>query len=429
MRTKLQLLLYVTLAAAGRLHLVTSERAGLLDPGTGKYQLAKLMLPTVLPSCRWDLLLGTAGQSSAVFYMNSTLFFMAQQVCNASITSTNLLAMHAAGGTVSISDRARPGQSNLTSLAAAAEGGAAKALTQMHIAWDFVCNIIVTLSATATSGYPRTTHFTRVEVSEYDGEVRPLPLVGNESAVGGCDHGCWKRVSGPAGISAWRDYGAWRSMQHAGAARPLESNCGDGCASFVVESWWNAFEEQGPRRLIGRGVHNASVVSNVSERTGLRTMSWLPANATQREHGWRGAFFGLGVCCELKDCPSECEGHGGQISIVTYYPGTFGEPRVVMPLAGSQAGTDALAFRMGLAVDHAYPVGGDEGDAGGGALDQQTQFSSRIAAWVGGRLLSFRVTYDDYSAFSLPKLTPLAATEEVKLPKGEEPVMMAFTYY
>ena len=100
-----------------------------------------------------------------------------------------------------------------------------------------------------------------------------------------------------------------------------------------------------------------------------------------------------------------------------------------MPLAGSQAGTDALAFRMGLAVDHAYPVGGDEGDAGGGALDQQTQFSSRIAAWVGGRLLSFRVTYDDYSAFSLPKLTPLAATEEVKLPKGEEPVMMAFTYY
>ena len=62
-------------------------------------------------------------------------------------------------------------------------------------------------------------------------------------------------------------------------------------------------------------------------------------------------------------------------------------------------------------------------------MDQQTQFSSRIAAWVGGRLLSFRVTYDDYSAFSLPKLTPLAATEEVKLPKGEEPVMMAFTYY
>ena len=67
-------------------------------------------------------------------------------------------------------------------------------------------------------------------------------------------------------------------------------------------------------------MHNGSVVSNVTEGTRLATMAWLPANETQRAHGWRGAFLGLGVCCELKGCPDACEGHGGELAIVSYVP-------------------------------------------------------------------------------------------------------------
>ena len=204
---------------------------------------------------------------------------------------------------------------------------------------------------------------------------------------------------------------------------PDEATCGDDCAEFVVEEWWEGFEARpGRRRLIGRGLHNRSVVSNVSEPTRLRTLSWLPPNATQRQHGWSGAFFGLGECCELPGCPNECEGHGGQLSIVTYAPGTF-TPRVVMPLVGSSASGDKVALRMGIAVDHSYPVVDTNGTT-------EEHFAPRLTAWVGGRLLSWRVEYDAFTAYTQPSLIPIAVSPEVAhLEKGEEPVMMAYTYY
>ena len=411
-------------AFAGRLHLVTNRRAGLLDPGTGLVQLDELVFPKLASArCKWELLRGTVGQTSTSFYTNSSIFMVAQEVCNSSsvITGTHLLSLRARGSTANVLDSGK----DLTALVAAADGGAAKALSQLHVAWDFTCNIIVTASNTTTSGYPRNTTYARVEVSEYDGEVRPLPAAGNETA-GGCDGGCWKRVSGPGGLSSRVDWGAWRRKDWEGE-RPDETNCGVECASFVVESWWNGYAESGRRRIIGRGVHNASVVSNVSEPTQLRTMSWLPPNRTQRANGWTGTFIGLGECCELEDCPPECEGHGGQLSIVAYYPptaGGYGEPRVVLPLKGSHAASDTRAVRMGVAIDHAYPVG--EGRA---AQQQQHQLAPRVTVWVGGQLRSYMVTYDDFAPFTLPTITPIALTGEVVLDADEEPVMMAFTNF
>ena len=79
-------------------------------------------------------------------------------------------------------------------------------------------------------------------------EVRPLPAGGNETdGFEGCGHGCWKRVSGVGGLSARRDWGAWRSMENAGGERPEEATCKEDCAVYHIESWWNAYEEVGPR--------------------------------------------------------------------------------------------------------------------------------------------------------------------------------------
>ena len=430
MIARLSPLLLLHAANAGRLHLITNKRAGLLDPGTGLLQLDALALPkTHNKSCSWDLLRGTAGQSSAVFYQNSSLFAVAQQVCNrttssgkkeSSIIGTHILAFFANGAGARLLDR--EGSNNLTAMAAAAEGGASKALAQLHIAWDFVCNLIVTLANTTSvaAGYPRNTSFARAEVSEYDGEVRPLPAGGNETdGFEGCGHGCWKRVSGVGGLSARRDWGAWRSMENAGGERPEEATCKEDCAVYHIESWWNAYEEVGPRRIIGRGLHNLTVLSNGTEPTLLRTMSWLPPNETQRSKGYLGTFLGLGECCELRDCPPECEGHGGQLSIVSYYPGSY-SPRVVLPLVGTTAATDELATRMGVAIDHFYPVGGPDSQL----------LMPRITVWVNGKLQSYRVEFDGYEKYNLPSLVPIAMSPVVKLDgRGEEAVAMAYTYF
>ena len=49
--------------------------------------------------------------------------------------------------------------------------------------------------------------------------------------------------------------------------------------------------------------------------------------------------------------------------------------------------------------------------------------------WAGGKLLSFRVAYDSFAPYALPALVPLATSPTVALEPGEEPVMMAYTYY
>ena len=138
-----------------------------------------------------------------------------------------------------------------------------------------------------------------------------------------------------------------------------------------------------------------------------------------------GTFLMLGECCELQDCPPECEGHGGELSVVAYYPpapGGYGSPRVVLPIAGSHAAVDPIAVRMGVAIDHFYPVTGP-----GGGLSEL--LAPRLTIWVGGILRSYRVTFDDYIPYTRPTLTPIALTGEVKLDADEEPVMMAYTYY
>ena len=187
---------------------------------------------------------------------------------------------------------------------------------------------------------------------------------------------------------------------------------------YHAESWWDAYKEIGPRRLIGRGLHNKSVLSNATEPTLLRSMTWLPPNETQRAHGYLGTFLGLGECCELSDCPPECEGHGGQLSIVSYYPGAY-SPRVVLPLVGTQASKDKLAVRMGVAIDHFYPVGGPASKL----------LEPRITVWVNGLLQSYRVGFDDFMPYSLPTLVPIATSAEVWLDKDEEAVMIGYTYF
>ena len=109
----MRLLAVVHSASAGRLHLVTTKRAGYVDPGTGETQLDPLVLPkTQSPTCRWTFLNGTVGQVSASFYQNSSLFIVAQQTCDAdsAIVSTNLLSMFAAGLEWRVADRAQATQ-------------------------------------------------------------------------------------------------------------------------------------------------------------------------------------------------------------------------------------------------------------------------------------------------------------------------------
>ena len=468
MRSSLLQLAQVLLASAGRLNIVTSEspsssyKSGVVDPGTGALQLSALTLPSPpLPKgCNWRLLNQTHGQTSARFYVNSSLFIISQVVCDAvppavepTINRTAIMVVHAFANEANIMDRPHPGQSNLTDLAAAFPGGdAGDAMSQIHMHWDDVCNLILTFGvASKTSlegGAAAGRAYKRVEVSEYDGQVRALPDAALEDAA--CTAGCWKRVAyGAAGLASTFDFGAWRSLFHTGL-RPREANCGVECASYVIEAFHSSAsgpEVQGTRRIVGRGVHNSSVVSNVSEGwTGLSTMSWLHPNRTQLEHGWKGTFFGLGVCCELRQCPPECQGHGGQVSLLSYYPeAASSEPKVLWTFKGSSAATDERAFRLGVALDPRYPVlrtrgneGGDEEDeededeadvALGGGDDDDAGYAPRLSVWVGGAIVSFRVGFQSFDWYATPELTPIETSPPVGLAPGEEVLMMGYTFF
>lgn len=238
----------------------------------------------------------------------------------------------------------------------------------------------------------------RTEVSDYDGHLYPLPNASSEPDTADCWtsddgylDGCW-RATGAGGLGADWSWGAWRLEGTPPELQPREANCGTHCAEYVIEEWWTYGQvDQSRRRLIGRGVHNSSVVSNVSDPTRLQTMTLLPSSRGGSQHA--AVFIGLGVCCELSECPTACQGHGGELSLVSYQADDYA-PRVIMPISGSDASSDALAVRMGVAVDEAYPV------------DATT--SARVSVWVGGQLLSYRVGFNGCGAPTLPLGRPLA---------------------
>jgi hypothetical protein len=445
-------------AKAGRLSIVltdssrTSLESGTLDPGTGQVELKPMTFwgPAQLrPGCYWNASLGGHMQSSDLFYTNSTYFFVAKEFCVNSTVSGPTASPPtppAIPQTAVLTAGPQPGgaagiMASLDSILAGAYGGPDHALDHLHVEWDFACNLIATAprrsGRSLLHGAPTFT-YERIEISDYDGRIRPLPAT-NGSAPG-CQHsvgsgGCWQRRDLLGGLAAGRDYGAWRNGWTPASQKPKEDRC-DNCAVFVGEELVGRHGPvQGTRRLVGRAVHNQSVVYNASDTTNLLTMSYLPpagmsdgsgsVDGLGHYEGGRsggesssaggGVFIGLGVCCELRGCPEGCEGHGGELALVSFNPWSVYKlpPQLIMPIEGSSGEDDALAARMGIAIDYRYPL-------------STGQEAPRVSAWVNGTVLSWRVSFDEYGTVSLSQI---GGGSTPQIDPSRLPVMWGYTNF
>jgi hypothetical protein len=120
------------------IRVVTDDwRTGRLDPLTGKVSCtAQLDIPAT--NCTWDLGTGTKGQTSAIFYMNMTLFFLAQERCEENIRGrTMIFALMGPW----CWDGGKPGYRFAPSAAPLVNVHAD--LMDLNIAWDHTCNIVV----------------------------------------------------------------------------------------------------------------------------------------------------------------------------------------------------------------------------------------------------------------------------------------------
>eukprot|EP01062_Namystynia_karyoxenos_P055944 TRINITY_DN46947_c0_g1_i1.p1 TRINITY_DN46947_c0_g1~~TRINITY_DN46947_c0_g1_i1.p1 ORF type:complete len:432 (+),score=143.68 TRINITY_DN46947_c0_g1_i1:74-1297(+) len=365
-------------ALAGHLHVITrgwdGVKVGTMDPATGEMgTFTDLKLPAADEGCVWSIAQGTQGQTATVFYTNGTLFFVGQQRCGDTTKVRNTTLFTAMWQSV------RP-LARLDDLADGAPGGAANASQQMHIEWDWTCNVVVSMRQAAGKGIS----YKQVEVSEYDGALYPLPGLQTSEAPA-CGN-CWRQRDGLGALATQGAYGLLESRPGTAVrrARPQEANCGDRCLRYAAEEWWAADQfgrvartEQ--RRIVGRGVHNGTVVTNVTDSTRLLTLSpvIVPGYPSQT------VLVGLGVCCDLEGCPEQCEGHGGQLSLVYYQGGSFW-PEVLAVLEGTK-GDDADALRMGVAVDHRYPQTG-------------STFMPRVSVYASKAVWTYSLTFDKYGS-------------------------------
>lgn len=233
-----------------------------------------------------------------------------------------------------------------------------------------------------------------IEVSEYDGEKRrkaifPTPPVCRYPLPSG---GCWRRVAGMSAVDASplsqlapRERAARQNYSAALPVRSQEENCGN-CSYYSLEERVTAGGDPvagAPRQLIGRRVQTGELSLNITDSTQLLSLAFFaPDYGPDLGMPRTGAFLGVGVCCELAWCPPECEGHGGDVTLVGWLPGnSWVQPTVLTVLS---ARPDAQTAQLGLALDASgFPVGPPS--AG------QRQLRASIMAG-GGRVFSLNIS-------------------------------------
>ncbi len=210
--------------------------ASFLNASTGAQTPAgELSLTTVLPhpaGCvdgEWSLVKGTRGQSSTMFSMNATLFFLAKEKCAGDTNRVVLLGLmepspwetpapplrlrlpfglpYAAWNRSSHEDIARWGTE------------------RWNIVWDQVCNIVV-LAPSAENDSVLT--YETLMVSEFDSQARPQAPYSSEPVEPSSDGWTAHKVAGLAAIQYSGQELGW----------PDEGNCGN-CPVFTLEahSW------------------------------------------------------------------------------------------------------------------------------------------------------------------------------------------------
>ncbi len=309
--------------------------------------------------------------------------FVAQETCGTDIRNTSLFESLARAYT-------RP-LANLNFLAEALPGGASKVAHQMHIHFDFTCNVIVT--AVQEAGPYR-----QAQVSAYDGHVYPLPDL--EAGDAGCTD-CWRRRNEPAALAyfQWQDHGQLAAGQRDIVADQLgagEVNCGLSCSTFAVEEWWPAggAAPTATRRLVGRGVHNGTLAANASEVARALTLDMLGPSYS----GSTDLLVGLGECCVGVGCLEACREHDGELLLFAYGARDL-SLRGFQVLPGSSV-ADAVATQLRLAVLPQYWSG---------------DLTYGVSAWIGGQVQSFNVTVDEAGAVAFAKAaeTPEGALDGV----------------
>jgi hypothetical protein len=211
--------------------------ASFLNASTGVQTPAgELSLPSVLPhpaGCvdgEWTLVKGTRGQSSTMFSMNATLFFLAEEKCAGVTNRVVLLGLmepspwetpapplrlrlpyglpYAAWNRSSHEDIARWG------------------MERWNIVWDQVCNIIVLLPSAESDSVLT---YETLMVSEFDSQARPQAPYSSEPVKPPSNGWAAYKVTGLAAIQYSGQELGW----------PDEGNCGD-CPVFTLEahSWY-----------------------------------------------------------------------------------------------------------------------------------------------------------------------------------------------
>jgi len=318
--------------------------------------------------------------------MNVSMYFVARETCADNSAHTAIIAVPTFPGVTSMR--------SLSLLDSVVSEGDEVA----HMMWDSTCNLILTIlkapaNSSSANGGLAPLSFARHEVSEYDGEIRPLPAVSFPP-----DMPSWQpSPHWLAGLSTGSDFAEDKFRKGDRVGPPNELNC-PACVEHTLEVWsdgvGSASDAPPDARIVGRkSLAPGGVVFNVSAH-GLNlasSLAFLPPNNSEYSAGGRGMLFGLGVCCEsAPSCPPGCAGHAGALSLVAYSVGDADGPVLLFPIAHSAA-DDPIALSLGVAIDRkiTYPA----------------PSPARLTVLVAGRLHTYLIEQEG-EAGHFVKLTP-----------------------
>jgi hypothetical protein len=418
-------------ASAGRLSVLYNEYSdgsgpihlSVLDPESGLIDSTDARTVTFPDSdCQpgWSLGNGTHGQTSTVFQQNQSIFVMAQEKCMTQtpagpaqqLRNMTLFGMFAGvfeafeAHDWYAKSELRRDPDEIRTYATFSELDNHSVL-EVNIDWDHTANVLVVAPVVLDPEAPQpdppqppAAGRQVIEVSEYDGEKRPKAVFDTPPA---CRYplphgGCWRRVEGMSAVDARplprlaENASPTRSNYSAAVpVRSQEENCGN-CSYYSLEERVTAGGEPvpgAPRQLLGRRVQTGDVSLNITDSTQLLSLAFFaPEFGPNLGMPEKGAFLGVGVCCELAWCPPECEGHGGDVTLVGWVPGMYARPTVLTVLS---ARPDTFTAQLGLALDvSGFPVGSPESG--------KRQLRASIMAG-GGRIFSLNVSATGDASF------------------------------
>ncbi len=427
----MSLVLLVELASfssAGRLSVLYNEYSdgsgpihlSVLDPNSGlidTIDARTVAFPDSECQPGWSLGNGTHGQTSTVFQQNQSVFVMAQEKCatqtpaGPALQLRNMTLFGMFAGVFEAFEahdwyaksELRRDPDEMRTYASFSELDNHSVL-EVNIDWDHTANVLVVAPVVSDPEDPHPNPQPAagrqvIEVSEYDGEKRQKAVFDTPPA---CRYplppsGCWRRVEGMSAVDASplprlaEHASRGTNSNYTAAVSVREENCGN-CSYYSLEERVTAGGEPvtgAPRQLLGRRVQTGEISLNITDSTQLLSLAFFaPEYGPDLGMPPNGAFLGVGVCCELAWCPPECEGHGGDVTLVGWVPGTYARPTVLRVLS---ARPDEQTAQLGLALDvSGFPVGPPESG--------KRQLRASIMAG-GGRVFSLNVSATGDASF------------------------------